>query len=103
MSIMILLLVAFTIISSTDATPKERVMVKYKVKDGGKGERVKMLDIIENEKVKHMNAQEALNMVETAPTITERSKSIPSSIPDYKDTATIIMGQLQRAARNGDL
>ena len=95
---MILLVVVCTVLGHAGASPKERVMVKYKVKDGMMGERVKITDI-KNIVDKTKAYQETLNIVETGPIITEET----NSIPDYKKTATLMMGQLKKAARAGDL
>ena len=99
--IMILLVVVCTILGHAGASPKERVMVRYKVKDGVKGERVKIADI-KNTDDKTKDYQEVLNIVETGPIIPEEPNSI-QPIPDYKKTATLMMGQLKKAARAGDL
>ena len=98
---MILLVVVCTVLGHAGASPKERVMVRYKVKDGVKGERVKLTDI-KNTDDKTKDYQEVLNIVETGPIITEEPNSI-QPIPDYKKTATLMMGQLKKAARAGDL
>ena len=95
---MILLVVVCTVLGHAGASPKERVMVRYKVKDGVKGERVKIADI-KNTDDKTKDYQEVLNIVETGPIITEET----NSAPDYKKTATLMMGQLKKAARAGDL
>eukprot|EP00090_Calanus_glacialis_P000738 TRINITY_DN10514_c0_g1_i1.p1 TRINITY_DN10514_c0_g1~~TRINITY_DN10514_c0_g1_i1.p1 ORF type:complete len:152 (+),score=30.92 TRINITY_DN10514_c0_g1_i1:44-499(+) len=95
---MILLVVVCTVLGHAGASPKERVMVKYKVKDGVMGERVKITDI-KNIVDKTKDYQETLNIVETGPIITEET----NSAPDYKKTATLMMGQLKKAARAGDL
>ena len=95
---MILLVVVCTVLGHAGASPKERVMVKYKVKDGMMGERVKITDI-KNIVDKTKDYQETLNIVETGPIITEET----NSAPDYKKTATLMMGQLKKAARAGDL
>ena len=95
---MLLLLVVCTGLGHAGASPKERVMVRYKVKDGVKGERVKLTEIKNTDDNSKM-FQETLNTVETGPIITEK----PKTIPDYKKTATLMMGQLKKAARAGDL
>jgi hypothetical protein len=88
---MILLLVVCTALGHAGASPKERVMVKYKVQDGPKGERVKLTDSKKTDG-KTKDYQEILNIIEKGPITKEESKSIPSSTPDYKKTATLIMG-----------
>ena len=92
---MILLLVATSLLSMTAASPKERVMVKYKVKDGVKGQKIEVMDISEKD--------EALNMIETGPDMTEDHNASPTSAPAYKETATMIIGELNKAARAGDM
>ena len=99
---MLLLLVVCTGLGHAGASPKERRMVKYKVQDGLKGERVKVTDS-KNTDAKTKDYQETQNIVETGPIIEEEPKLIPSQIPDYKKTATLMMGQLKKAARAGDL
>ena len=49
-SFMTLLLVSLSTLSMTEATPKERLKVKYKVKTGVKGERMKVGEEEQEEK-----------------------------------------------------
>merc|ERR1712106_52393 len=93
--IMILLLVVMSLLSMTAASPKERVMVKYKVKDGIKGQKIKVMDIIDKD--------EALNIIETGLDMTEDHSARVTSAPAYKETATMIIGELKKAARAGDM
>merc|ERR1712106_48593 len=94
-SIMLLLFVST--LSMTEATPKERLKVKYKVKTGEKGERMKV-----GEEVMENNSENSLEYLNTI----EYKQALPKTHPDtasYKDVVTTMMGQLERAARSEDL
>ena len=80
---MILLLVSLVIISMTEATPKERLKVKYKVKTGGKGEELGRMKVAED--------------------LMENKIANPPRADGYKEVVTTMMGQLERAARSQDL
>ena len=101
MSTIIFLLVSLSTISMIEASPKERLKVKYKVKTDGKGEKVKMVKSRENIHAQSKNTMEVLNEIETVGD--SGLQSTKSNIPDYNETVTTIMGQLERAARSGDL
>ena len=103
MSLIFLLLVSLSTLCMAVPSPKEKFKVKYKVKSGVKGERMKVLETSDDLNLQNKSGTEALNIIETGPTIKEASKPIHSTIPDYKDTVKTIMGQLERAARSGDL
>ena len=80
------------------SSPRERVMVKYKVKDGIKGERVEVMST--------NDADEALkkNLVETEEVIVKgTNKEHKSGDNEYKEKAKILMGEIKKAARSGDL
>ena len=93
----IMLLLVVSTLSMTEATPKERLKVKYKVKTGGKGERMKVVEeVMENDTDSSL---EYLNTIEYKPVQ-------PKTYPDphsYKEVVTTMMGQLERAARSQDL
>ena len=97
MSNMLRLLVTMSMLGMAVSGPRERVMVKYKVKDGVKGERIEVIDFNDKE--------EALskNIVETDGLNEKLTKSHKPSGNDYKEKANFLMGQLQKAARSGDL
>ena len=80
---MIFFLVSLSIISKAEATPKERLKVKYKVKTGGKGEEVERMKVA---------ADVMNNNIDNPPTANS-----------YKKVVTTMMGQLERAARSQDL
>ena len=79
------------------SSPRERVMVKYKVKDGVKGERMKVIDI--NDKDEALSK----NIVDTEALTVKGTKSQTLSGKEYKEKAKVLVEQLQRAARSGDL
>ena len=89
-STMLCLLVTMNLLGMAVSSPRERVMVKYKVKDGVKGEKVEVMDISDKD--------EALNTIETGEVFTEDTK-----VDDYKKKATVLMRQLKKAARARDL
>ena len=80
---MIFFLVSLSIISKAEATPKERLKVKYKVKTGGKGEEVERRKVVED--------------------VMDNNIADPPIINSYKEVVTTMMGQLERAARSQDL
>merc|ERR1739842_65251 len=80
--------------SMIEASPKERLKVKYKVKTGGKGEGQRLK--VGEEVLEDKNEDEYLNTLEYEP------RTQPDA-PTYKDVVTTMMGQLERAARSQDL
>ena len=94
---MTLLLVSLSTLSMTEATPKERLKVKYKVKTNVKGERMKVAEeVMENNSD---NTLEYLNTIENKPV---QPKTHPNTA-SFKEVVTTMRGQLERAARSQDL
>ena len=91
-TMLVILILAMS--SMTEASPKERLKVKYKVKTGGKGEGQRLK--VGEEVLEDKSEDEYLNTVEYEP------RTQPDA-PTYKDVVTTIMGQLERAARSQDL
>ena len=81
-SFMTLLLVSLSTLSMTEATPKERLKVKYKVKTGVKRERMKV-----GEEVMENNSDNSLEYLNTI----EYKQALPKAQPDV---VTTMMGQL---------
>ena len=94
---MLRLLVIMSMLGMAVSSPRERVMVKYKVKDGVKGERMKVIDI--NDKDEALSK----NIVDTEALTVKGTKSQTPSGNEYKEKAKVLVEQLQRAARSGDL
>ena len=92
---MLRLLLAMSMLGMAVSGPRERVMVKYKVKDGVKGERIEVI----NDKEQILSN----NIVETDGVTEKGTKSNRPSGNEYKEKAKFLMGQLQKAARSGDL
>eukprot|EP00090_Calanus_glacialis_P001888 TRINITY_DN11408_c0_g1_i4.p1 TRINITY_DN11408_c0_g1~~TRINITY_DN11408_c0_g1_i4.p1 ORF type:complete len:159 (-),score=52.31 TRINITY_DN11408_c0_g1_i4:16-492(-) len=98
-SLSIIIVLMLTLSSMTEASPKERLKVKYKVKTGGKreGQRLKVAqEVMEDDSDSSLDY---LNTVETHP---PQARTQPTS-PSYKEVVTTMMGQLERAARSQDL
>ena len=94
-----IMVLVLTLSSMIEASPKERLKVKYKVKTGAKGvkQRLKVAEeVVERDSDSSL---EYLNTVESDPL---QSRTQPAS-PSYKDVVTSMMGQLERAARSQDL
>merc|ERR1712243_271664 len=79
----------------SEASPKERLKVKYKVKTGAKGEAQRLK--VGEEVMEDTSDEQNLNKVEYEP------RTQPDTVPGYKDLVTTMMGQLERAARSQDL
>ena len=101
-SIMFLLLVSLFTLNMTEATPKERLKVKYKVKSGGKGERMKVAEeVMKNDSDSSLEYLNTIEYMQALPkTYPALSKIIRIFIRTCKDrtsqTSTVCIKIRQR-------